>query len=265
MKNVIFTFCFLLISIAAMAQDEDKLFGSGDAPPKPRKGFLLNGNVSFDMPGGDMAKRFGVDFRIGPAVLYKTESNWLFGAKMDFIVGNQIKQDSLMANIRDKYPTDSRSVYEFINTDGERVGVPVYERGYAVGLQAGKIISWSKHHPDNGLMLLTSVGFMQHRINIFDRDKNVLQIKGNLVKGYDRLTNGTFIDQYVGYVYFAKNRLLNFNLGLDCLVGFTQGRRDWLYDVNRPGTDKRVDILFGVRAGWYIPIFKRRSEDMLFE
>jgi hypothetical protein len=263
MRCVLIAFC-LLCTASAFAQNEDKLFAPGEKV-ETKKGFILNANGSFDIPAGDMASRFGLSYRLGPAVLYKTRSNWLFGAKFDFIMGNTTKQDSLMINIRDKYSEQNTKVYEFINIDGQRVGVPIYERGYAVGLQAGKIFSWSQHHPDNGLVLLTSVGFMQHKINIFDRDKSVLQLRGDYRKGYDRLTNGWFIDQYVGYIYFAKNRLLNFTLGADILVGFTQGRRDYLYDVMRPDNDKRIDILFGLRGGWYIPIFKRKSEELIFE
>jgi len=59
--------------------------------------------------------------------------------------------------------------------------------------------------------------------------------------------------------------LLNFTIGVDALFGFTQDRRDYLYDVMRPDNQQRLDILFGLRGGWFIPIFKRKSEDILFE
>ena len=259
----IFIFSCLLLSQAAAGQEQG-LFGPGVAPER-RRGFILNGNGSFDEPGADMAKRFGASYRLGPAVLYKTTKNWLFGAKFDFILGNVIRQDSLMVNIRDKYSAKSGGLYEFINNGGERIGVPVYERGYVVGVNAGKIISSSRKHPDNGLILLTTLGFMQHKLDIYDKDKSVNQLRGNYLKGYDRLTNGSFAEQYVGYVFFSDSRLVNFTFGFDALFGFTQGRRDYLYDVMRPDTKHRLDILYGIRAGWFIPIFKRKSEDISFE
>lgn len=260
----LFTSLLLLIVITACGQNKDILFGTGESK-KPRKGFILNGNGSFDIPAADMAKRFGVSYRAGAALLYKTESNWLFGAKFDFILGGDIKEDSFLINIKDKYSTSGGKIYEFINNNGERVGVPVYERGYAVGLHAGKLIPVNKFHPDNGIMLLTTAGFMQYKINIFDKNKQVRQLADDYKKGYDRLTNGLFAEQYAGYVYFAKNGLLNFTLGLDALFGFTQGRRDYLYDVMRPDDKQRLDILFGLRGGWFIPMFRRKSEEMLFE
>jgi hypothetical protein len=264
MKSSVIAVLFLFATVAVYGQAKDDLFGPA-AVLVARSGFILNGNGSFDIPGADMAKRFGLSYRIGPAVLYKTKSNWLFGAKCDFILGNTIKEDSLMINIIDKYSAHSGALYEFINAAGERVGIPVYERGYAIGLQAGKIINLYRSHPDDGIILLSTVGFIQHKINIYDRDKSVSQLSGAYLKGYDRLTNGTFVEQYAGYAYFSKHKLINFTLGVDALFGFTRGRRDYLYDVMRADNRQRLDILFGVRGGWFIPIFKRKSEDLLFE
>lgn len=264
MRSRIFCFFFIVLATSAFAQNDDNLFGPGEAK-RVKRGFILNGNGGFDMPGADMAKRFGASYRIGPAVLYKTSSNWMFGAKFDFIVGSKIREDSLMINIRDKYSQTSGGLYEFISSGGLRIGVPVYERGWAVGVQAGKIIAFSKKHPDNGLMLLTTIGIMQHKLNIYDKDKAVYQLKGDYRKGYDRLTNGMFVEEYIGYAYFSDSRLINFTLGIDALFGFTKGRRTYQYDLMRAETKDRLDILFGLRAGWYIPMFKRKSEELSFE
>jgi hypothetical protein len=257
MKQTVLFFFLLLITVSAFAQD-DGLFGTVAPKAPPRNGFILCGNGDFDFPGGDMAQRFGFSARLGPGVLYKTKSNWMIGVKADFIFGNQIKQKGLMADIKDK---DG----DIITSDGQRIIVPTYERGYMMGLQAGKIIGLSKKNSDNGILLLTSVGFMQHKIDIYDKDGVVSSLQNGYLKGYDRLTNGLFAEEYVAYTYFAKNGLLNFNIGLDASFGFTQGRRDYLYDVMQRGNDKRLDVLFGLRGGWMIPIFKRKSEDMLFQ
>jgi hypothetical protein len=258
-------FYFLLMSIAPLfAQDENKLFGTG-REAETRHGFILSASGDLDLPAADMAKEFGTSYRVGPAVLYKTKSNWVFGVKCDFIEGNVIRQDSLMANIVDHYSAHSGNLYEFINTAGQRIGIPVYEKGYVIGLQAGKIIKLKPSHPDDGLLLLTSAGFIQHKIDIYDKDKTVSQLQGQYLKGYDRLTNGSFIEQYAGYAYFSKRRLINFTLGLDALFGFTQDRRSYLYDVMRTDNGNKLDILFGIRGGWFIPIFKRKSEELQFQ
>jgi hypothetical protein len=264
MYNFFCTALFLTFAITSFAQKQDELFSPGQTI-EPKHGFILNFNGGVDLPAGDLAKRFGTSYRLGPALSYKTRSNWLFGAKADFIMGNLTFEDSLFVNVRDKYSTQNSKKYEFINGDGERINVAVFERGYAIGLFAGKIISFSKYQPDNGLVLTTTAGFLQHKIKIVDKSNTVSQLRHGYIKGYDRLTNGLFIEQYVGYIYFARNRLLNFSVGADVMVGFTQGRRDYLYDVMRPDNNNRVDVLVGLRGSWFIPIFKRKSEELIFE
>lgn len=259
-----YVFILTLLFCTAVVHAQVDLFGPSESK-EARSGVLLNINGGFDLPGADMAKRFDNSWRLGPGILYKTKNNWLIGTKFDFITGRNVNEDSLMINVADKYYSSKQNLYEFINNSGQRIGVPVYERGYAVGLSGGKIFSHSKDHPDNGIITLTSVGFVQHRINIYDKDKTVEQVRGEYRKGYDRLTNGIFVEQYLGYVYFARNKLINFTLGADILVGFTQGRRTFLYDVMRPDDAKRLDILYGLRAGWFLPIYNRKSEDMMFE
>ncbi len=250
----------LLISISFTTFAQDDLFGNSGQNEKKaaHKGWVIGVNGNYDQPGADMAKRFGGSFRVGPSLMYKTANNWMFGAKSDFIFGGKVKEDSLMYNVRG---TDG----SFVDQQGHRVGVGIYERGYTVGLQAGKIISFSKSRPDDGLLLMTGVGFIQHRIRIFDRDKTVPQIRGEYLKGYDRLTNGWYLEQFVGYNHFGDNGLINYNIGFDFMAGFTQGRRSYLYDVMRKDDKSRVDILYGIKFGWYIPIFHRKSEEYYFQ
>src|SRR5690606_16803164 len=131
----------------------------------------------------------------------KTKSNWIIGAKVDFIFGNKIKEDSFLANIEG---------YEksHIAFNGYRVNINTFERGYMVGLQLGKIIALNDSRPDNGLMLLTTAGFLQHKILISTKNAgDVPQLSGDYVKGYDRLSNGLFLEQFIGYTHFATDGL----------------------------------------------------------
>jgi hypothetical protein len=253
----VFLLAIIAFAAALSAQAQDDLFGTTKKDPK--KGVVICLNGSLDFPAADMAKRFGISYRVGPSVFYKTKKNWIIGAKADFIFGNKIKEESFLANL--KSPDES-----YISYNGMRVGISPFERGYLLGLQAGRIITLSDKSSDNGLMLLTSAGFIQHKILIsYDRNTDLPQLAGDYKKGYDRLTNGVFLEQFVGYTYFSNNGLINFNIGLDVMAGFTKGRRDYLFDINKAGTDSRLDMLYGIRAGWYIPVFKRKSEEFYFE
>ncbi len=256
MQRIFLLFSFCLFSASGVLAQED-LFGNLHPKPKVHSGFVVGVNGDFDIPGADMGKRFGISYRVGPSVLYKTKSNWMIGAKFDFVLGGKIRQDSLMINIRSADGS-------FIDNTGIRKNVGIFERGYLAGVQLGRIVSLTGTKSDNGLLIMTGVGFMQHKISIVDKDGSINQIKGDYKKGYDRLTNGTYIEQFIGYSHFADNAIINYHIGFDIAAGFTKGRRDYLYDVMRTDNANRIDLLFGIRAGWYIPIFHRKSEEIFF-
>jgi len=248
--------CGLLCAFCSRVQAQADLFGTTQEPI--RKGIVLSFNAGIDEPMADMAKRFGLSYRFGPAVLYKTRNNFMFGAKVDFISGNKLRQDSLLLGVSDIHG-------QFINQDGQRISVGLFERGYTIGVEGGKIFSLNKKNPNNGILLMGGTGFIQHKILISDVDKTVPQVRGDYAKGYDRLTNGWYLEQFAGYNMFDRGGLLNFHIGLDILEGFTKGRRDYLFDVRRKDDASRLDILFGIRGGMYIPIFKKKSEETYFE
>lgn len=255
--NRLFVLLLVVLSGPGMVRaQDDGLFG----PPEktaPTQGIIFGVNGNFDVPGGDMSDRFGLSYRIGPSIQYKTANDWIFGIKADFIFGNDIKEDSFLTNLRD-------SKGAFLDMNGRRVGLGIYERGYLVGLQGGKVLHPFKKK-SNGILLLTSAGFIQHKITMFNGDYSIPQVSGDYRKGYDRLSNGWFLEQCVAFNHFSTNSIVHYYLGLDVMAGFTQGRRDYLYDVMRPDKGSRVDLLFGIRGGWYIPIFKRKSEEYFFE
>ena len=101
-------------------------------------------------------------------------------------------------------------------------------------------------------------------IKLFDRDNSFPQFRDSYYKGYDRLTNGGYIENFTGYTYHATNKLINFYAGIDAVWGFTQGRRDFLYDVARKDDQKRNDVLIGFKFGWVVPIYKKLTEETYY-
>jgi hypothetical protein len=109
-----------------------------------------------------------------------------------------------------------------------------------------------------------SLGFMQHKINIYDRDNLYPQLIGDYRKGYDRLTNGLYGDVLLGYMYYGTKKNLNGFIALDMNVAKTQGRRDWWYDVQKTGRDNRIDASIGLMMGWFIPIYQKKTEEVYY-
>lgn len=259
MRTLFSLLLMLCAATSARAQADDDLFGADEVAPR-RKGIVIGFNTGLDLPAADMADRFGASARIGPSVFFKTRSNWMIGLKGDFLFGSKIREDSLLINIRDAEGL-------FLDNSGQRTGAAINERGYAVGVQVGRIfgLTPAADAGGRGILVTLGAGFIQHKIQFFNEQQSIPQIRAEYSKGYDRLTNGIYTEAFGGYNHFSKKGFFNFYLGLNALVGFTGGRRDYLFDVQRSGTGSRLDMLLGVRGGLYLPLWKKRSEEVFFE
>ena len=63
---------------------------------------LVVTSYSYQIPGGDLAKRFGSNSNIGLSFLLKTKKNWMFGFDGSFIFGKKLKEDTILKNIYTK-------------------------------------------------------------------------------------------------------------------------------------------------------------------
>ena len=104
-------------------------------------------------------------------------------------------------------------------------------------------------------------GFVQHKIRIQDNGNSAPQIAPPYTAGYDRLTNGLALTQFVGYQIVSRDKTINFFLGLDFTEGFTRNRRGFNFDTRQADTQKRLDILYGARVGGSIPLFTNQNAD----
>ncbi len=220
---------------------------------------MFHASYSFTVPGGDLADRFGPSSTIGGGFQFKARSNWLIGASFDFIFGNQLKNpDSLMFNLK------TASGY-IIDLSGNFADYNLFERGFTVAGRVGRVIPVLSPNPNSGFYVGAGIGYMQHKIRIEVANNSAPQLQGDYKKGYDRLTGGLLINQFVGYLFLSDNRLLNFYGGLEFTEAFTAPRRDVYFDTMEPDpAASRLDILYGVKVGWIIPIFQRMPEKVYY-
>lgn len=210
---------------------------------------------SYQIPGGDMADRFGNNSTIGGGFRWKTASNWLFDGEFSFIFGSEVKnEDRIMSNLRTE-------TGEIIDMSGNFGFVTTYERGFNISAKLGKVIPVFSPNPNSGILLMGGVGYLQHKIRIQVEDNNVPQLDGDYKKGYDRLTGGPSINQFIGYIYLSDNRLLNFYGGFEFVQGWTKALRDVNFDTMEPDPVKnRFDSFIGIKVGWIVPVFQRLPE-----
>lgn len=218
----------------------------------PIVGLQFSGQI----PGGDMAVRFGSSISVGVPFLYKTRKNILFGIEGTYFFGNKVKE-KVMSNL---YSSDNT----ITDANGNPGAVRINERGGSVYAMAGAVISRLGHNKNSGVMAMAGLGYMQHKVNIFDVGRNIPQIHGSLLKGYDRLTGGIAASQFIGYLYISQNRIANFYLGFEFQEGFTKGLRGYQYDLATTDDKARLDLLYGFRFGWLLPLYKKAPKEFYY-
>lgn len=217
---------------------------------------LIGLHLSGQQPGGDMAKRFGQNLSVGMPFFYKTSKNLVFGIEGNYFFGTRIKE-RVMSNLINPDGT-------ITDANGNPATFRLNERGWNAYIYFGKVFQQLGHNKNSGLMAWAGIGYMQHKVNIYDVGKTLVQIHGDLVKGYDRLTGGIALNQFVGYLFMSKNRITNFYAGIELQEGFTKGLRGYQYDTGLADGAPRMDILYGIRFGWLLPLYRKAPKDFYY-
>jgi hypothetical protein len=113
----------------------------------------------------------------------------------------------------------------------------------------------SKANRNSGIVVMVGAGFLSHKININTAQNNAPTLTEDLKKGYDRLSMGFALTQFVGYHFQSRHRMVNFFVGVDVMEAFTKSTRGYNYDQMAYDNKKRTDIFLGFRFGWMIPIY----------
>jgi hypothetical protein len=217
---------------------------------------LVGINFGGQLPMFDLSKRFGPNLRAGGSFLLKTKKNWVYGIECNYLFGKNVKEDVL---------TQLKTPEGFV-TDNE--GFPgdlrVTERGMTLHVIGGRVFKLASANPNSGLLVCVGVGALQHKINLYDGQRKIAAIKGDLVHGYDRLSAGVAFSQFIGYLFLSENRLLNFYFGFEFYQASTKSLRKLNYDTGLPDTQKRFDGLAGFRAGWILPLYKKTPNDFYY-
>jgi|ERR1017187_1840543 hypothetical protein len=211
---------------------------------------IVSVHYSAQLPGGDLAQRFGWNSNLGLSYEYKTKSNCLYGMEASYIFGGAPIEQDIMSNLI----TPQGNI---IGSNGEYGNVVLYERGLIMMANYGKMFYAKGPNPNSGFYILGGAGFLQTQIFIEDISKNVPEIDGDYSKGYDRLTNGPALSQTLGYMYFSNKHFFNFFINVEFIEAMTQERRAFNFDTMQADHKTRSDILYGITAGWSLPLYRR--------
>jgi len=255
--KVIFAFLFIIALSATATGQRDSIRTVDSIRPKPKpsvnriftpqRAVLFRFNYTAAIPGGDLVKRFGGFSNLGMSVGLKLESGWDLRIEGGFLFSRNVKEYTVLDSIRnsDGYLTDQ---------NGYNFDPVISMRGYTVGAHIGKLFPVDRNQ-NSGILVSLGGGFIQHKLHFQKLNNGAPQVTPAYLKGYDRLTNGFVINEFIGYQYLSMKGLINFYAGIEFAQGSTQYARNWNYDLMGPDNRRRRDNYWGIRIGWILPIY----------
>jgi hypothetical protein len=211
-------------------------------------------NYKFNLVGGDITTLWGHNHEIGISVDNKFKNGLTVGATGGFIFGNQFRDSSIFAGVINDFGSITAM-------DGAPGGVLFLMRGATANINVGYVFSRLGNNPNSGLWVQVGAGFLSHKIRIESIYDDVPQLEGDYRFGYDRLHMGFSARQFIGYLFQADTRFLNFYGGFEFIQGWTENQRSYNFDLQGPDPGIKLDMFYGVKVGWLIPIYKRQAKN----
>lgn len=203
--------------------------------------------------GGDIAKMYGPSSTIGAGIGYKTKQNIYFGIEYNYLFGGKVKTgDEIIKEIL----TDDGQI---IGQNGENATFQYYERGHMVWAHVGKLFPAFGPNPNSGIFIKLGVGYVMHKMDVVVQDNTAMQLRDDYKRGYDHLTNGIGLNQFIGYQFLGDSRMWNFYAGLDFSQAWTKNRREMNFDTRAKDNTPHFDWFYGFKIGWVIPLYRKAS------
>jgi hypothetical protein len=219
---------------------------------------MIYPSYSIGIPSFDMKDRFGLTQSIGGGYTFMFKNKWLLNADGNFLFGKNVK----MADTLFKFIATSDG--HIIDQSGTYAQVAVSERGYAFWVKTGKLVPFGKSNPNSGLLIMSGVGFLQHKMRIDVAQNTAMQLRTDYKKGYDHLCNGPALTEFIGYQYLDKAKKINFYAGLDLTLAWTQSRRAYYFMEKMKPDEKRFDMITGIKIGWLVPISRKTGKEYFY-
>lgn len=218
---------------------------------------FLTPNFSYNITAADLRKEFANNLSIGTDICLKTKSNWSIDLGFKYYFNGRVDTtliDNTFKHITVKLSDGSST---FIENSGKASGeIAVDFRAISFHLQGGKVIPVSQKYRNSGIWLKMGIGVMQHYLYIKNPENKVPAITPEYRKGYDRLTLGFSLNQFVGYMHLTKKNLFCLYGGVEFYEVFAHRQREYDFNLMRKDDAKLFESMIGLKIGWIIPLYK---------
>ena len=233
-----------IASLSVHAEAQTQKAKSTDA------GIYIQTGLSTLTPLGDWKRTYasGMVFALDPG--YKTEKQWTVGLLGRALYGMPVRIEEQILGFLETVDN------QILGLSGSYAEVRTEGRGTQLGVYLGKIFPKTGLNPLSGIECRIGGGWMQHRIVFTNPEASVPLVNKPYSDGFDRLHQGAFWEQSIGYFHRDPKGSIHYQLGLDLFQARTVSARGYNYDTRLPDTEKKWDLGWQIRATWYLPLFK---------
>ena len=214
--------------------------------------------------------KFNPNYDAGLDITIKTKSNWTIELNFDYMFGSKISKDpqNILGDMR-FYTTNFNTTTQKIDTtfvvfnkEGNNAATLGSEgRYWYFGATVGKIFPLDRWK-NSGLWLKFSAGYFGHKIHFIDPNSWFPQIDQNYRKGYDQRSSAIALNQFFGYLFLQKRRVLSFYVGIEVWEIFSKPDRGYIFvgDLKGPTAQlsRKFSGLFGIKLGWNLPFYEKK-------
>lgn len=211
-------------------------------------------NMAGHLPLGNLREWFKPNLSVGTGVTIKTKNNWTFEVNFNYMFQSNLRDTSaaFLGDMVDEYG-------RIMDGNGMKATLYLEGRYWNFGAGIGKIIPVNRWK-NSGIWLKYNAGYFGHKIRINDYDHQIPQLLDDYVKGYDHRSSGFAMNEFIGYLFIQKNRLLNFYGGIEFYQMWTKPNRNYIF-YEGPTADLKYKFsgLIGLKIGWNIPLYEKKS------
>ena len=244
----------LLLTLLGSGVGAQRLTGPGNQDPAT----LISFGYGPFATAGDLADRYGGGFSLNAGVNYLPgAANWELGVMATYGFGNVVRED-VLAGLR------TEAGY-LIGNQRAPADVALRQRHMFIGPRFGYTFPLGANRRA-GIKSSTALGYFYSRIRFQEDPVQYLpQIDADRQAGYDRLSGGPALYQFIGYQQLSLDRRLNFFVGGEAIFAATRQLR--AYDVASAAPspqEGRRDLVFGLRIGLILPIYLGTGEEIYY-
>jgi len=222
--------------------------------PQMQRVAVSNIEVSggFGLALGAFAERVALVYPIGGGFFRQSAKGWQWGTTAHFIFGEEIKEPGFASNL-----------LPIIAGDGSFPGIGATFQGIMSGGFVGKVLPLGKPNGNSGFSLRFGGGYFSSWYALRASGGLVPQLSAPYDKGYDRMSTGFYLSQWLGYHLMSNNQSINCYFGVEAVQGFQEHRRGYQYDIGVLPEGLRSDLWLGLKAGWFFPLYPRAKREFI--